>query len=296
VNSTPLRVIEMRRNQRDWVRVANPHRQGHPNDARYATLATLSDRAPAYVWGSAVTVTFLVAAGLIGLSVGSFLAGVIGLGAGGALGVAASVALRRALSVAVEEQELLTAELGPRHISRGDLIDPGLSVDAERAVRAAHTVLGSVSLDHGSLGDWESVTRDINEALWQVLRDAVRLDRQITAIRHTTAHLNALKVSPNTVASEHRSVLAAIESERTAIHVAVQEQCTLAERVAELDQRILTPAARNAVTSLNTPTGVDDGGLPPEVTVGSRIDAAHQVLDLGGATPLGLPPHRSTGA
>jgi hypothetical protein len=296
VNPTPLRVIEMRRNQRDWIRVSNPHRLGHPNDVRYARLAALADRAPAYVWGSAVALMFLVAAGLIALGAGPFLAGVLGIGSGAGVGLASVAVLRRVLSDAVEEQEVLTADVGPRFISRGDLIDTGLSADAERAVRAAHAVLGSVSFDHGSLGDWESVTRDINEALWQVLRDAVRLDRQITAVRHTTAHLDALNISADTVASEHRSVLAAIDSERSAIHSAVQEQCALAARVAELDHRILTPAARNAVTSLNTPTGIDDGVLHPDVTVGSRIDAAHQVLDVGGATPLRLPPHRPSGA
>lgn len=280
--------IEWRRG-RSWVWVTNPYRIDHPVDVRLTRLNRIRDRSRDYLCGAAVTVMGGVGFPLVAVGATPLAAAATGLGAAA---VAVTVASRRygaACSAASRAYSSLTDDVGPPKIRSADLLDKRLSAQADRAMHATQAVLDSVALEQGSLGDPQMVRTEVHQMVWRILRAAVAVDRRSAALQHTDARLESLEVPTAVVADERKAATTVLDAEAKAVDAAAEELIALAARVADLDQRLLTPAARDAVAALATPISVDHGSVWAGFVLGSRIDSAHQVLDSHGATPTSLP-------
>lgn len=284
--------IEWRRG-RSWVSVANPYRVNHPLDARFARLNRIRDRFRDYLCGVALTVTGGVAVPLItAAGAAPLTAAATGVGAAA---VAVTFAARRygtAFSTASAACTSLTDDVGPPKIRSADLLDPDLTVQANRAVSAAQQILDSVALEHGTLGDPLAARTEVHQVLWRILRGAAAVDRRSAAVRHLEAQLASLQVPDRVVADELAAAKSVRDEVTDAVTTAAGEVVAQAARVAELDQRLLTPAARDAAAALISPIDVDSDSLSPGGLFGSLIDSANQVLDARGSTPTSLPLNR----
>ena len=268
-----------------WNVLVNPDRVDHPIDRRYARLSGVHDRFDTYLFTAAV-IWAAISAGILSLLVPAVVAAPIMAIITIAAVHAARVKYRAKLGEARAAARELDDTIGPIEITRSSILDPVLRSHADRAVTAQSRIIGSVAFQHGSLGDQEPIARNVAVTTWRAVSTAAALDKTLIARANLSATLNDRQIPLEAVELESRNAELSITARQTSIDTATSELVTLAEKVTELDSRLLTPAAREHLRSLvDTPPTTASGGDE----LAARISAAHQVLDAGGSTPQSLP-------
>ncbi|WP_156895391.1 hypothetical protein [Rhodococcus sp. 2G] len=273
---------------RTWTTVTNPFRSNHPVDRRYAQLSRWHDQVDMYLWSAGLVcaaVLFVVLVGPLGAIPAVMAAAAVP--AGSVLCVRR--AYQRRLDEARDAVAALDDEVGPRILHRGRMVDASVREYGDRAAAAQNRILTSVAYEHGSLGDPDVIARHLAAATWQVIRMACELD-QMTRIVNNIERSSAGQHELGEVTAADFDVADQALSERLrALQAASTALVDLADQVAELDWRLLEPAAREKLlgVAVAMPLPARDDCI--DVLTG-QISAAHQVLDAGGFTPPARPP------
>lgn len=271
--------IALSRSGSTWVSVSNPHRDQSAADLAWEKHQHSAGLEVRRAGGIAVAAGATVAVISLILTAPVLLAGGLALATVVASWILASRLLHSRQQALSKAQADATRELGPRRILRGSLVGGHLADAADNIVMASADILQSDAVRAGALGDPADVYRDLMDATWALLWRCSVLDADKHQYARTflaaSRHIDSaeLDVEVEYLQEEH-------EAATNDLAPLIDEHLRLAETVAELDQQMRIPAARDSMRHLTSSRIADPAPHQGHQSLAARASAARTLLDL----------------